>query len=168
MKNKKNFNNANGKNAFFSVENISQRSIGKTLSMRGIIDSVFQTEGPTLFTLDDGTGNLTLQAFLEAGKRANRYIRNTGKPMFLECLTYRYKQHVGINNDDRKFKEVIKKKKKDQLYKLKKMINNKEERELAENVIINKINEVFNNADKEKFPIKTSLYLKAMTYKRNI
>ena len=43
---------------------------GQTLSLSGIIDSVAQTTGPTLFSLVDGSGTLVLKGFEGPGVRA--------------------------------------------------------------------------------------------------
>ncbi len=48
---------------------------GKTISLAGIIDSVAQTTGPTLFSLIDGSGTLMLKGFDGAGVRAFPQIK---------------------------------------------------------------------------------------------
>lgn len=55
---------------YLSVSDLSIESVGKIVSLNGIIDGISQTEGPTLFYLDDGTGTFTLKGFISPGKRA--------------------------------------------------------------------------------------------------
>ncbi len=52
-----------------SIENIDLNSKGKIL-ITGIINRVIQTGGPTVFVVSDGTGNLSLKAFIGPGLRA--------------------------------------------------------------------------------------------------
>ncbi len=52
------------------IKNISEQSIGHKLNLKGIIDRVAQTSGPTLFALVDGTGLLMLKGFDGPGVRA--------------------------------------------------------------------------------------------------
>jgi len=42
----------------------------KTLSVKGAIDKIVQTGGPTIFVISDGTGSLSLKGFEKAGERA--------------------------------------------------------------------------------------------------
>ncbi len=49
---------------------ITKNIVGDNVSAKGIIDSIAQTSGPTLFTLTDGTGNLILKGFESPGERA--------------------------------------------------------------------------------------------------
>ncbi|MFB6246624.1 MAG: DHH family phosphoesterase [Candidatus Pacearchaeota archaeon] len=71
---KKGFNKPDFKPKKAFAKDISSDLVGKTLYLEGIIDGVNQTEGPTLFTFEDGTGSFKLEAFLEAGKRAHEEI----------------------------------------------------------------------------------------------
>jgi archaea-specific RecJ-like exonuclease len=43
---------------------------GKTFSVKGVIDRVAQTAGPTLFSITDGTGSFILKGFEAPGERA--------------------------------------------------------------------------------------------------
>jgi len=52
------------------INEISRNYIGKVVSITGIIDSISQTDGPTLLPVDDGTGTLTLKGFIGPGERA--------------------------------------------------------------------------------------------------
>jgi RecJ-like exonuclease len=52
------------------INDLSLDGVGKIFILQGIVDGVSQTEGPTLFYLDDGTGTFTLKAFEGPGKRA--------------------------------------------------------------------------------------------------
>ncbi len=85
MKNKFDYKKKNSKPNFrfdareFSVnENASRKSIGEisiadkgeSFSLFGVIEKVVQTGGPTIFSLSDGTGILSLKAFDGAGVRA--------------------------------------------------------------------------------------------------
>jgi len=52
------------------IHNITKDSVGKIVSVKGIIDSISQTDGPTLLPIEDGTGTLTLKGFVGPGERA--------------------------------------------------------------------------------------------------
>ncbi len=52
-----------------SIENIDLNSKGKIL-ITGIVNRVVQTGGPTIFVVNDGTGSLSLKAFIGPGLRA--------------------------------------------------------------------------------------------------
>ena len=56
------------------IHSINEDSIGRILILTGIIDSISQTDGPTLFQLEDGTGTLTLKGFISPGERAFQEI----------------------------------------------------------------------------------------------
>lgn len=43
---------------------------GKNVFVRGIVNRVVQTGGPTIFVISDGTGNLSLKGFVGPGQRA--------------------------------------------------------------------------------------------------
>src|SRR5690606_34869818 len=45
-------------------------NIGNVILVKGVIDRVAQTEGPTLFFIDDGTGTFTFKGFFKPGERA--------------------------------------------------------------------------------------------------
>lgn len=51
-------------------KDISHDDIGKTFFMKGKIEVVKQTSGPTLMILNDGTQNFTFKAFIKPGARA--------------------------------------------------------------------------------------------------
>lgn len=53
-----------------TLEEINFDIVGETAIVKGIIDAVAQTSGPTLFTLTDGTGSLVLKGFSAPGERA--------------------------------------------------------------------------------------------------
>jgi archaea-specific RecJ-like exonuclease len=42
----------------------------KTLAVKGAVDKIVQTGGPTIFVISDGTGSLSLKGFEKAGERA--------------------------------------------------------------------------------------------------
>ncbi len=52
------------------LEDINADSIGKVFHVKGMVEKITQTSGPTLFTISDGTGNLILKGFLSPGTRA--------------------------------------------------------------------------------------------------
>jgi len=52
------------------IGEISKNSIENTVLIKGIINNVSQTAGPTLLPIDDGTGLLTLKGFIGPGERA--------------------------------------------------------------------------------------------------
>ncbi len=56
------------------IENISNDFLGEHLILSGLIDRISQTSGPTLFSLNDGTGTLLLKGFEGAGVRAHASI----------------------------------------------------------------------------------------------
>ena len=51
-------------------KDISRNNLGQTLEMRGKVDVVKQTSGPTLMVLSDGTSSFTFKAFVKPGVRA--------------------------------------------------------------------------------------------------
>lgn len=55
---------------FRTFDTISTKDIGKTLDLRGKVETIKQTAGPTLMILNDGTGNFTFKAFIKPGIRA--------------------------------------------------------------------------------------------------
>ncbi len=70
-KNSGNFQkNRDRKDESIAVANIDKRTIGKKFILRGVIDRVAQTSGPTLFALSDGTGTFMLKGFEGQGTRA--------------------------------------------------------------------------------------------------
>ncbi len=55
---------------YILFKDISSQDIGKTYELRGKIEVVKQTSGPTLMVLNDGTANFTIKAFIKPGIRA--------------------------------------------------------------------------------------------------
>jgi len=53
-----------------NLEEINSEYIGKTIDIEGVIENIVQTAGPTLFSVNDGTGTLMLKGFLAPGERA--------------------------------------------------------------------------------------------------
>ncbi len=43
---------------------------GKRIIVSGVVQRIIQTAGPTIFEINDGTGNLSLKAFVSAGERS--------------------------------------------------------------------------------------------------
>jgi len=54
----------------FTLDSITSNTIGERAEITGIIDSIAQTSGPTLFSLTDGSGTLVLKGFEAPGERA--------------------------------------------------------------------------------------------------
>jgi archaea-specific RecJ-like exonuclease len=54
-----------------AVNEIDSRLFRKKAVVSGRIEKVFQTGGPTVFTLEDGTGSLSLKGFVAPGERAH-------------------------------------------------------------------------------------------------
>ncbi|MBT3397982.1 hypothetical protein HOA55_01315 [archaeon] len=52
------------------IEELGTSYLRKIVVVRGLIDKVVQTGGPTVFSLADGTGNLALKGFIAPGERA--------------------------------------------------------------------------------------------------
>jgi len=52
------------------LSDISKNDVGKIITISCCIDRVFQTKGPTLFELNDGSGSFKAKAFAGAGNRA--------------------------------------------------------------------------------------------------
>src|SRR6056297_2688436 len=61
--------------ASFNIKDISEKIVGKTVYLAGIIDSISQTGGPTLFYVDDGTGTFSVKGFKSPGERAYEEIQ---------------------------------------------------------------------------------------------
>src|SRR6056297_1640678 len=67
---------SNGKKPVsFSIKDISEKIVGNTVYLAGIIDSISQTGGPTLFYVDDGTGTFSVKGFKSPGERAYEEIQ---------------------------------------------------------------------------------------------
>ncbi|MAG25063.1 hypothetical protein CMI47_05730 [Candidatus Pacearchaeota archaeon] len=56
------------------IDEISQKDDGSSFIVQGLIDRIVQTAGPTLFSLNDGTGTLMLKGFDGPGVRAHPEI----------------------------------------------------------------------------------------------
>ncbi len=69
MKDRK-FKDYNEKPELCNIEDVDKKMSGKKVFIQGQIDRVIQTGGPTIFEVNDGTGNLSLKAFIVAGERA--------------------------------------------------------------------------------------------------
>jgi archaea-specific RecJ-like exonuclease len=67
---KKNFHKEERPTEEVKIEEITQRSLDHIVKIEGIIDSIIQTPGPTLFNIVDGTGIFALKGFEGAGVRA--------------------------------------------------------------------------------------------------
>ena len=67
---KNNFDRTPPKTIDIKIEEVSPKLLGKTLSIKGIVESINQTGGPTLFSVSDGTGLLVLKGFEGPGIRA--------------------------------------------------------------------------------------------------
>ncbi len=52
------------------IKDINEKLKGRMISLKGIVDSIAQTSGPTLFNVTDGTGTFVLKGFEGAGVRA--------------------------------------------------------------------------------------------------
>ncbi|MEI6732276.1 MAG: DHH family phosphoesterase, partial [archaeon] len=57
------------------INTINSKSIGRTASVKCIVDGITQTGGPTLFSISDGTGTFVAKAFDGAGVRAYPSIK---------------------------------------------------------------------------------------------
>jgi TPP-dependent pyruvate/acetoin dehydrogenase alpha subunit len=102
----------------------------------------------------------------ETAKKAIAYIKAGNGPVFMECLTYRWKEHCGPNEDAhlgyREEKEILAWRQKDPLRKIKNMISAKnkmaEERiRRVEEEIDNQINDAVSFAKSSPFPKGSSL-----------
>jgi len=52
------------------IKNITKNNVGQIIDIKGRIENIIQTSGPTLFVLFDGTGTITTKAFSGAGQRS--------------------------------------------------------------------------------------------------
>jgi TPP-dependent pyruvate/acetoin dehydrogenase alpha subunit len=82
-------------------------------------------------------------------------------PLFMECFAYRWKEHVGPNEDFhlgyRTEDEYEKWRKDDQLVKLRKMLDDKTAQEI-ESEIDHRIDKAFDFAENSPFPQPQALY----------
>ena len=62
--------NNNNNKKFREFDSLSHEDVGKTYWLRGKVETVKQTSGPTLMVLNDGSGNFTFKAFIKPGVRA--------------------------------------------------------------------------------------------------
>lgn len=72
-----------------TVDMINPASKGDALKLRGIIDQIEQTGGPTIFFIVDGTGTLALKAFDGAGTRAYPQV-NVGDAVIASIVVQEY------------------------------------------------------------------------------
>jgi archaea-specific RecJ-like exonuclease len=54
----------------YLIKDITTKQINKTIAVRGVIERIIQTGGPTIFEVFDGSARLSLKGFLMAGERA--------------------------------------------------------------------------------------------------
>ena len=54
-----------------TLKDVNASLLGETIEITGIIESIIQTGGPTVFSINDGTATLNLKAFDGAGVRAH-------------------------------------------------------------------------------------------------
>ena len=52
------------------ISSLNLEDVGKRFSFHCVVEEIFQTSGPTLFTIFDGSGALTAKSFVGPGKRA--------------------------------------------------------------------------------------------------
>lgn len=60
----------NNNNKYREFNTLTHEDIGKSYTLRGKVETVKQTSGPTLMVLNDGSGNFTFKAFIKPGVRA--------------------------------------------------------------------------------------------------
>ncbi|MFH1801982.1 MAG: hypothetical protein ABH864_00860 [archaeon] len=53
------------------IRSISRENDGESVAVKGLIERIVQTGGPTIFIVSDGTGNLGLKGFEAPGERAH-------------------------------------------------------------------------------------------------
>ncbi|MBN2881826.1 hypothetical protein JXM83_07290 [Candidatus Woesearchaeota archaeon] len=59
------------------IVGITKEKIGQRFIIKGRVENIVQTSGPTLFMLFDGTASITAKAFIKAGERAYQEINKT-------------------------------------------------------------------------------------------
>ena len=65
--------NYNRQNEYIDIKNVLIKDINssmKRIKIRGQINRIIQTGGPTVFFISDGTGNFSLKGFIKPGERA--------------------------------------------------------------------------------------------------
>lgn len=94
-------------------------------------------------------------------KKYAEYIRNGNGPVFLECVTSRWREHVGPNEDFhlgyRTEEDVASWVEKDQVKKLRELLS-VEDLDVAESESENEIKEAFTYAEESPFPDRDDLY----------
>ena len=98
---------------------------------------------------------LSTQNFYDAATRALDVIKNTGGPMLIECLTTRWRDHVGPG-EDRHFnfrpdEELDNSINNDDLYNLEKLLPDKDVNEIK-NKVNSSINDAIDYSEKSIFP----------------
>src|SRR3989344_3685 len=58
-----------------TLKDVNASILGETVEITGVIDSIVQTGGPTVFSISDGTASLGLKAFEGAGVRAHPELK---------------------------------------------------------------------------------------------
>jgi len=116
------------------IENLNENSLKKSVALTGVIERVSQTGGPTIFEINDGTGNLSLKGFVSPGQRAYPEIKEGD---YVKAIISLEEFNGEIEGDIRKiFKKI-----EDERLKLKKEIENRQ-RERAK---VNPVNFLFND-----------------------
>jgi RecJ-like exonuclease len=57
------------------IENLNEKFLKRKVALSGVIEKINQTGGPTIFEINDGTGNLSLKGFVSPGQRAYPEIK---------------------------------------------------------------------------------------------
>ena len=122
--------------------------------------NIFQrvkTYGMPSERIDDGD----IFKIYEVAKKYVEKIRHGDGPAFLECMTYRWKEHVGPGDDFhlgyRSKKEALYWKKKDQLKRLRQLLG-ADVLKTIEQIVENEIEQAFEFAEKSPFPEPEALY----------
>ena len=139
--------------AFFVMENNSL-AIHSPIEKRQATDRLcerVQTYGIPTYQVEDGD----IFKIYEASKRAIKFLRKGQGPMFMECKTYRWLEHVGPEEDFeqgyRNRSEFLEWQKNDQLLRLEKLVGGKK-RNLIDKDIESRIKAAIKFAEASEFP----------------
>ncbi len=126
------------------VSNISRKDLGYRVVVRGVVERVIQTSGPTIFEVFDGSGRIPLKAFVSAGERA---FENIDEGDYVKSIVKIEEFNGAIEGDVIQFfkkeGESLEKLKQDIYYRLKKRAEVKDGEFLIKNEILDKLKKDF-------------------------
>jgi TPP-dependent pyruvate/acetoin dehydrogenase alpha subunit len=140
-------------NNFYAIHTHQEKRHGNT--------SVFERARSYGMPAERIDNNDVFKIYNRVGRSVNLLRKGSEGPFFFECATYRWKEHVGPNDDFhlgyRSEKERVPWIKNDQLKKVAKLLSQKK-RQKIESEVESEIKQAFEYAEKSPFPKTKDLY----------